>query len=127
MTLYELIQAYDFKEIMPVIVDMFPGTAKYEEPLREAYDLLLGMRPVPSKKSIRYKILKFDDSDAQYMGAEDRDFDTTWDVCLGKQVQREKGVDLTDAELIANCLVNICFIARHPKSFEAAYQKLRRQ
>ncbi len=124
MTLHELLQAYEFDEIMPVIVDMFPGTGKYEKPLREAYNLLLQLRPVASKKSIRYKILKSEDSDEQYMGAEDRDFDTTWEVCLGKQLQREKGVDLTDAELIANCLVNICFIARHPRAFEESYQKL---
>ncbi len=126
MTLYELLQAYEFEEIMPVIVDMFPGTSKYEKPLREAYNLLLQMRPAPSKKSIRYKILKSENGNEQYMGAEDRDFDTTWEACLGKQLQREKGVDLTDAELLANCLVNICFIARHPRAFEDAYQQLRR-
>ena len=50
MRLYELLQAYDFDEIMPVIVDMFPGTGMYRGQLREAWDTLRGMRPVPSKK-----------------------------------------------------------------------------
>ncbi len=43
---------------MPVIVDMFPGTGKYRGQLREAWDTLLGMRPVPSKKEIKYKFIK---------------------------------------------------------------------
>ncbi len=124
MRLYELIQAYEFDEVMPVIVDMFPGTSKYEKPLKQAYDILLEMKPVASKKDIRYKILTAPNSDEQYMGAEDRDFDTTWEVCLGKNISREKGVDLTDIELVANTLVNICFIARHPKSFDNAYAEL---
>lgn len=126
MTLHELLQAYEFEELMPVIVEMFPGTGKYEKPLRQAYDLLQSMRPVPSKKSIRYKILPAPNGDEQYMGAEDRDFDTTWEVCLGKNLSREKGVDLTDIEMVANSLVNVCFIARHPAAFDKAYAELTR-
>ncbi len=124
MRLYELLQAYEFEEIMPVIADMYPGTAKYQEPLKQAYDILLSLRPVPSKRGIHYKIMPGSKSGEQYMGAEDRDFDTTWEVCIGKDVSRERGVDLNDAELVANCLVNICFIAKHPKSFDAAYAVL---
>lgn len=124
MRLYELLQAYEFDEIMPVIVDMFPGTGRFQEPLRQAYDMLLGMKPVPSKKDIRYKILSAPNGKEHYMGAEDRDFDTTWEVCLGKNLSREKGVDLTDIEMIANSLVNICFIARHPRAFDKAYAEL---
>ena len=124
MRLYELLQAYEFDEIMPVIVEMFPGTGKYREPLKEAYNTLLEMRPVPSKKDIRYKILPGSNGDEQYMGAEDRDFDTTWEVCLGKNLARDKGVDLSDVEMLADSLVNICFIARHPRSFDKAYAEL---
>ncbi|MBM6992173.1 MAG: hypothetical protein I3J02_02770 [Prevotella sp.] len=124
MRLYELLQAYEFDEIMPVIVEMFPGTGKYEHPLRQAYDILVNMKPVASKKEIRYKILSAPNSDEQYMGAEDRDFDSTWEVCLGKNISRERGVDLTDIELVANTLVNICFIGRHPRSFDSAYAEL---
>lgn len=84
MRLYELLQAYDFDEIMPVIVDMFPGTGKYRGQLREAWDTLLGMRPVPSKKEIKYEFIKGANDDEQYVGADDRDFDTTWEVIIGK-------------------------------------------
>lgn len=124
MRLYELLQAYDFDEIMPVIVDMFPGTGKYRGQLREAWDTLLGMRPVPSKKEIKYKFIKGANDDEQYVGADDRDFDTTWEVIIGKNVSREKGVDLNDAEMLANCLVNICLIGKHPRSFENLYRIL---
>ncbi len=124
MRLYELLQAYDFDEIMPVIVDMFPGTGKYRGQLREAWDTLLGMRPVPSKKEIKYKFIKGANDDEQYVGADDRDFDTTWEVIIGKNVSREKGVDLNDAEMLANCLVNISLIGKHPRSFENSYRIL---
>ena len=67
MKLYELIQSYNFDEIMPEILRMFPGTAKYREPLKQAYDILLEMRPVPSKKSVRYRFFNMDNSDESYM------------------------------------------------------------
>lgn len=124
MRLYDLLQAYDFDEIMPVINDMFPGTAKFKPQLREAWDLLLDMEPVPSKKSIRYKFMKGSREDEQYVGAEDRDFEAPWNVILGKNLSKEKGVPLNDAEMIANSLVNICLVGRHPKSFDKSYKIL---
>ncbi len=63
-------------------------------------------------------------AEESYMGAEDKDFDATWEVIIGKNLSREKGVDLSDAELLANCLVNICFIGHHPKAFDKAYNEL---
>ena len=127
MTLHQLFQAYDFDEIMATINDMFPGTAKFRQPLQQAYSLLLSMQPVESKKNIRYKLLHNAEDDLSYMGADDANFNTTWEVCLGKQVVREKGVDLTDLELAANSLVNVIFLARPPKAFEAARAALLKQ
>jgi len=124
MRLYELLQAYDFNEIMPAINEMFPGTSKFRDQLKLAYDTMLAMRPVPSKKSIRYKIIKVPGSDEQYMGAEDSCFRTTWEVIIGKDVSREKGVDLSDLELVANCLVNACLQGNYPRSFEKAHAQL---
>lgn len=117
-------QAYEFDELMPVIVDMFPGTGKFRPQLREAWDMLLSMKPAPSKKKITYKFLKDDNSDIQYIGAEDRDFDAPWDAIIGKNLTREKGVHLSDAEMLANCLVNICLTGRHPQAFEKSYRIL---
>lgn len=127
MTLFQLLQAYDFDEIMATVNAMFPGTAQYRPQLQQAYDLLLGMNPVESKKNIRYKLLHDADDDISYMGADDANFHTTWEVCLGKQVVREKGVDLSDQELAANCLVNVAFQARGPKAFDQAKAILMRQ
>lgn len=124
MRLYDLIQAYEFDEIMPVIVDMFPGTGKFREQLHEAWNTLLDLRPVNTKKSIKYQFMKGASADEQYIGADDHDFDTTWDVIIGKNLVRDKGVDLNDAEVLANCLVNICLIGKYPRSFEKAYKIL---
>ena len=124
MRLYELVQAYEFDEIMPIVVDMFPGTGKFRPQLQQAWELLRGMKPVDSKKEIRYKLMKGSREDEQYMGAEDRDFNATWEVLLGKNVARDRGVDLNDAEMLANCLVSVCLLGRHPKSFNSAYDIL---
>ena len=124
MRLYDLLQAYEFDEIMPVVVDMFPGTGKFREQLKEAWNMLLDMKPVASKKVIKYKLMQGDRADEQYIGAEDRDFDAPWEVIIGKNLSRDRGVDLNDAEMLANCLVNICLIGKHPHSFEKSYRIL---
>lgn len=126
MTLKQLLLAYGFDELMPVINDMFPGTSKFRPQLGEAYRIATGMKSVPSKKTIRYKVIHIPNSDHSYMGAEDSCFDTTWEVCLGKEVSREKGVNLADIEIAANSLVNLCLIARGPKSFDDARSQLLR-
>lgn len=124
MTLQLLLKRYPFDDLMPVVADMFPGTGKYRAALEQGYDILMSLQPVASKKNIRYRIMPDPNSDASLMGAEDAAFDTTWEVCLGKEVVKEKGIDLTDIELAANCLVNVCLIGRHPKAFDEAYRTL---
>lgn len=126
MKLHHLLSAYEFDEIMPVIVEMFPGTGKHRKSLQAAYDLALSIKPVFSKKSIRYKVLRDADSNLSYLGTEDYNFNAPWDVCLGKEVTRDKGVDLSDIEMAANCLVNLCFNAKAPKAFEPYLAQLRK-
>lgn len=124
MKLKQLFQAYEFEEIMPVINEMFPGTSKYREPLKVAYDILLELEPIPSKKGILYKIIDNKANGETYMGADDNNFRSTWQVALGKSVSRAKGVTLSDAEVAANCLVNLCFLGKYPPAFETAHKKL---
>ena len=126
MKLSQLLQAYEFDEIMPVINDMFPGTSKFREQLKQAYEILQTMKPVPTKKSIKYKVLPGDMPSHSFVGAEDNCFNATWEVCLGKDVSRERGVDLSDVELAANTLVNLCLIAKYPSAFEQAHQIMMR-
>lgn len=124
MKLKDLLQAYDFDELMPIIADMFPGTGKYRHPLKVAYNLLMDTSIAPSKKKIRYKVMHNEKNSYSTIGAEDRDFEGTWSFCLGKDVIREPGVDLSDIELAANCLINLCFISQYPKVFEEAHAML---
>lgn len=127
MKLYQLLAAYDFNELMPVINEMFPGTGKYREPLEKAYDMLMQTTPAFSKKVIRYKVMQQGSNNEQYVGAEDVCFEGTWEMCLGKEVSKEKGVDLTNEELAANCLVNLCLISKYPKAFESYHSQLLKQ
>lgn len=124
MKLQELLAGCDFDDIMAAIDQAFKGASTLRAPLKQAYDMLTTMPPVASKKSIRYKILWNPESDEEYMGAEDSQFETTWEVCLGKEIVREDGVDLTDTEIAANCLVNLCLLGRYPKAFEEAHARL---
>ena len=124
MKLKDLLQAYDFDELMPIIADMFPGIGKYRHPLKVAYNLLMDTLMAPSKKKIRYKVMHTEKASYSTIGAEDRDFEGTWSFCLGKDVIREPGVDLSDIELAANCLINLCFISQYPKVFEEAHAML---
>jgi hypothetical protein len=52
------------------------------------------------------------------------DFEGTWAECLGKDVLKDDDVELTDVEVAANCLVNLCFISQYPPKFENAHQLL---
>lgn len=124
MKLYHLLQAYSFDELMPVINDMFPGTNKFRAQLKQAYDLMINMRPAATKKTINFKILHDDKGSLSYIGAEDTCFATTWEACLGKEVTRSGGVDLSQVEIAANCLVNLCLLGHYPKSFEQAHNQM---
>ena len=75
-------------------------------------------------KQLFHKIIDNKANGETYMGADDNNFRTTWQVALGKSVSRAKGVTLSDAEVAANCLVNLCFIGKYPPTFEAAHKKL---
>lgn len=124
MTIKDLIQVYDFNEVMSVVKDMFPGTEKYRNPLQKAYEILERLQPVSSKKKIVYQLIVDPESGESFMGAPDDSFRSSWDVLLGKTIIREKDIDLTDIEVLANSLVNLCFLGKYPKEFEEAHQQL---
>lgn len=124
MKLQQYLQAFDFDEILPAVNEMFPGTAKFRNELQQAYDIMLQMRPAESGKAIRYKMIPAGRDNEYYYGAEDSCFQTTWEAALGKRVSRDKGVDLSDLEIVANCLANLCLQGRGPKEFEPARQRM---
>ena len=124
MKLKELFQAYEFDEIYAQIGLMFPKGRHLRNEFRNAYDLLLGINPVLSKKQIRYQLMEDPDTNEMFFGADDHDFNGPWDVLLGKEVKKEPKVDLTDEELVANCLLNTVLIGRHPRPFDKDYQAI---
>lgn len=43
---------------------------------------------------------------------------------IGKEVKRDAGVDLTDTQMLANCLLNCVLIGKYPSAFEPTYQQI---
>ena len=105
MKLKELFQAYEFDEIYPQIGLMFPKGRHL-------------------RNEIRYQLMEDPDTNEMFFGADDHDFNGPWDVLLGKEVKKEPKVDLTDEELVANCLLNTVLIGRHPRPFDKDYQAI---
>ena len=126
MKLKELFQAYEFDEIYPQIGLMFPKGRHLREEFRNAYNLLLDIKPVMSKKQIRYELMEDPDSNEMFFGADDHDFNGPWDVLLGKELKKGPKVDLTSEELVANCLLNVVLIGRHPRAFYKDFEKITR-
>ena len=126
MKLKELFQAYEFDEIYPQIGLMFPKGRHLREEFRNAYNLLLDIKPVMSKKQIRYELMEDPDSNEMFFGADDHDFNGPWDVLLGKELKKGPKVDLTSEELVANCLLNVVLIGRHPRAFDKDFEKVTR-
>lgn len=126
MKLKELFQAYEFDVIYPQIGLMFPKGRHLREEFRNAYNLLLDIKPVMSKKQIRYELMEDPDSNEMFFGADDHDFNGPWDVLLGKELKKGPKVDLTSEELVANCLLNVVLIGRHPRAFDKDFEKITR-
>lgn len=124
MKLQQYFQAYEFDEIYPEIGLMFPKARHQRELFRHAYEILLNMNPVNSKKQIRYQLMEDPDTNEMFFGADDSNFNGPWEVLLGKEVKKEPKVDLTNEEMVANMLLNTVLIGRHPHSFDADYNAI---
>ena len=126
MKLYQLLQSFEFEELFPAVNEMFPNAHLHRDVFEKAFDMLCNIQPIMSKKAIRYELMEDPNSNDMIVGADDNCFNTTWDVCLGKEIKKAKGADLSDVELAANSLLNILFIGRHPQGFNKEYKKLLR-
>lgn len=121
MKVKQYFQAYDFDEIYPEIGLMFPNGRHQRKQFQHAYDMLLEIEPVNSKKQIRYQMMKDPDTKEVFFGADDSGFKGPWKVLLGKEVKIEPSVKLTQNEIVANLLLNVVLQGRHPKAFDADY------
>ena len=122
----QFLQAFEFEEIFPEVTDMFPNAPLHREVYEKAFNILCDMKPAINKQVIKYELRKDSGSGEMFVGADDSNFDAAWELLLGKDIKKEKGVDLSDNEIAANCLLNVLFIGHHPKSFDDEYRKLRR-
>lgn len=126
MKLKEYFQAYEFEEIFPYIGLMYPKARNQRKAFQHAYDLLLDIKPVATKKYIHYQLMEDPDTNEMFFGADDCNFNGPWDVLLGKDVRIDPKVDLSKEEIVANCLLNTILIGRPPKQFESDYNFIRR-
>lgn len=126
MKLKEYFQAYEFEEIFPYIGLMYPKARNQRKAFQHAYDLLLDIKPVATKKYIHYQLMEDPDTNEMFFGADDSNFNGPWDVLLGKDVRIDPKVDLLKEEIVANCLLNTILIGRPPKQFESDYNFIRR-
>ncbi|PDP67780.1 hypothetical protein [Prevotella intermedia] len=126
MKLKEYFQAYEFEEIFPYIGLMYPKARNQRKAFQHAYNLLLDIKPVATKKYIHYQLMEDPDTNEMFFGADDSNFNGPWDVLLGKDVRIDPKVDLSKEEIVANCLLNTILIGRPPKQFESDYNFIRR-
>lgn len=125
MKLYQFLQAFDFEEVFPAVNEMFPNANLHRDVFEKAFNMLCSIEPIYSKKSIRYELIpSSNNANDMIVGADDSSFNTTWDVLLGKDIKKGKGVGLNDTEIAANCLLNILFLGKHPQSFDKDFKKL---
>ena len=124
MTLLDLFKKYLADELLATIDEMFPDTEKFHNTFREAYNLMMTLTPIASKKKITYKILSDEENDIEFFGAEDSCFNTTWEVCLAKELVIDDYVELSELEITANSLVNLCLTGRCPRQFLPMKQAL---
>lgn len=124
MKLQQYFQAYEFDEVFPHVGLMYQPARRQKEAFRTAYEMLCDMESVPSKPAIRYELMQDPDSGEMFCGADDRDFRASWASLLGKDVRKASGADLTDVELVANCLLNVVLLGRCPRSFEPMRRRL---
>ncbi|MDD7319172.1 MAG: hypothetical protein SOZ80_04595 [Prevotella sp.] len=124
MKLNELVKSFEFDEIFPSIAQMYPNAKRHRKEFERAFNIMLDMRCTPTNRSIKYKILEDPNSGDRYYGAEDNDFKATWDILLGMEIKKMGKVDLTEEEILANCLLNAIFNGKHPADFSPEYNVL---
>ena len=126
MKLKDLLETFEFEDLFPTVANMYPNAKRHKREFQEAFDILQNIRVTPSNKNVRYMVIEDSESHDTYFGAQDSTFKTSWDVLAGKEVKRDKYVDLSDEEIAANILINAIFLGNCPRSFEESQKALRR-
>ena len=94
MKIYQLLQSFEFEEIFPQVNVMFPNAQLHRDIFEKAFDMLCNIQPITSKKVIKFELMEDPNSNDMFVGANDSCFQSTWDVCLGKEVQKMKNAPI---------------------------------
>ena len=124
MKLKQLLETFDFDDFFPEVCVMYPNARRHKREFMRAFNMLYAMQPQYTKKAIRYQRMTDPESGNMFFGAQDSCFNAQWETLLGKEVTKDKDVDLDETSIVANCLLNVVFIGKHPQEFEDSYQKL---
>lgn len=124
MTLQQMFNAFEFEEIFPEIGLMYPHARKKRKEFQTAFMILREMRAHNTKRQIRYQLMQDPATNEMFFGSDDSSFSDTWEHLLGKEVKRDKNVDLTDTQIAANCLLNCVLIGKHPSAFAPIYKQI---
>lgn len=117
MQLKDYLKKFTFEQVYEELELMLEDAESSKEIFRHAYDMMLSLQTIPSKKTIHYQIIDDPDSDDCFSGAPDSCFNTTWEVILDKEVIVDEDCDLTELELLTNAFLCTIFMGRCPRAF----------
>lgn len=110
MTLKELLDRCDFKEIAPLIAQIFPDQAKMLKDYKEVFDILRNMEPKlnPDHNIDVIRIEECDGWCEKYISVSSCEGDY-WESSLAKEIIVSDELTLTDNEIAARCLWSLTF------------------
>lgn len=91
MKLYQLLQSFEFEEIFPTVNVMFPNAQLHRDILK-SIRYALQYPAYHIQKVIKFELMEDPNSNDMFVGANDSCFQSTWDVCLGKEVKKAKAL-----------------------------------
>lgn len=124
MILKEIFDKFSFDIIFAELAEMMPFLVKKRESIKEAYDFLIGVQPVASKKRIIYQLIESQESDDCFVGAEDRCFEAQWNVIMGKEVIVDDDIDISELEIATNSFFCILLLGYSPRRFAELHDEL---
>lgn len=124
-TLQEIFKSHPFATVFGDLVEMIPELSRKRQAMLEAYDFLLSVPPVASKKRITYELIDSEECADTLVGAEDRCFQGNWNVVVGKEVAVDDEAEISPREIAANAFLCILLLGFQPRRFEGLCGELR--
>ena len=111
MTLKELLDRCDFKDVAQALVKWGPSIDGALVPLKQAFDILRQLEPDPTECDELRLVASYDEvSQTYYFEHISRWGDTMeWKYELASEIVVEDGLTLTDAEIAAHCLWELTY------------------